>query len=63
MTIWTDIQDKVTGYRKYSGGDTLTTQDGRVLLTQDGKELTKQGRESDFVDGVDSDTNWGSLVG
>ena len=41
MTIWTDIQDKVTGYRKYSGGDTLTTQDGRALLTQDGKELTK----------------------
>ena len=63
MTIWTDIQDKVTGYRKYSGGDTLTTQDGRVLLTQDGKELTKQGRESAFVDGVDSDTNWGFFGG
>ena len=40
------------------GGDTLTTQDGRALLTQDGKGLTKQGRESAFVDGVDSDTNW-----
>ena len=34
MTIWTDIQDKVTGYRKYSGGDTLTTQDGRALLAR-----------------------------
>ena len=63
MTNWTDIQDKVTGYRKYSGGDTLTTQDGRALLTQDGKELTKQGRESAFVDGVDSDTNWGFFGG
>ena len=58
MTNWTDIQDKVTGYRKYSGGDTLTTQDGRAFLTQDGKELTKQGRESAFVDGEDSDTIW-----
>ena len=63
MTNWTDIQDKVTGYRKYSGGDTLTTQGGRALLTQDGKELTKQGRESVFVDGIDSDTNWGFFGG
>lgn len=63
MTNWTDIQDKVTGYRKYSGGDTLTTQDGRALLTQDGKELTKQGRESGFIDVEDSDTGWGFFGG
>ena len=63
MTSWTDIQDKETTYRKYSGGDSLTTQDGRVLLTQDGMELLKQGRESGFVDGVDSDTNWGFFGG
>jgi len=63
MTNWTDVNDTTTPFRKYSGGDSLTTQDGRILLTQDGKELTKQGRESGFIDVEDSDTGWGFFGG
>ena len=59
MTIWTDIQDKVTGYRKYSGGDRLTTQGGKGLQTQDGFDLVEQGIESGFTDVSDKDTSWG----
>ena len=63
MTNWTDVNDTTTPFRKYSGGDRLTTQDGKVLQTQDGFDLVEQGIESGFVDGVDSDTNWGFFGG
>ena len=63
MTNWTEVDDKTTPFRKYSGGDRLTTQDGKGLQTQDGFDLVEQGIESGFVDGVDSDTNWGFFGG
>ena len=43
MTNWTEVDDITTPFRKYSGGDRLTTQDGKVLQTQDGFDLVEQG--------------------
>ncbi len=63
MTNWTEVSDKTTSFRKYSGGDNLTTQDGRRLLTQDGLGLVEQGIESGFTDVSDKDTNWGFFGG
>ena len=60
MTNWTDVNDTTTPFRKYSGGDRLTTQDGKVLQTQDGFDLVEQGIESGFVDVSDEDTLWGA---
>jgi len=59
MTNWTDVNDTTTPFRKYSGGDRLTTQDGKGLQTQDGFDLVEQGIESGFVDVSDKDTSWG----
>jgi len=63
MTNWTNVTDKTTSYRKYSGGDRLTAQDGKVLQTQDGLDLVEQGIESGFVDVSDEDTLWGAFGG